>query len=290
MIKEFLIEKYGTFVTNSFLTIQNEVIYDNLNKDGVKEQEEVIKVLKALKNSEGENLVPDTFLSKNVQWGFDFSSWIGGFDKKEFFFIGSEPHIENNYQLVYDFGNYKGRSLTESAKQHYEKENDIWYYLTNTFINELNEKNITEFLSKCYITDLCHIVPKHCGQVKDICKKLDIKPGEWKRFRNSVAQRFLLKEIEAVNPKYVILHGNSAREFFQNTLGMIFTSEYKIDNSKYSIKFGNFYGYQIISIPHLKGDVRNKLWKCKKYPERTASAKKILFNLVNYSEIEVQAG
>ena len=288
MIKEFLIEKYGSFVTNCFLTEQNEVIYDNRNEDGVKEQEEVIKVLEALKTAEGESLVPESFLKKDVQWGFDFSSWIGSYDNKEFFFVGSEPHIQSNYQLVYDFGNLKGKTLNETAKYHYEKQSDIWYYLTEIFVDDLIEENITSFLSKCYITDLCHIVPKHCGQVKDICRKLDIKPGEWKQFRNSVAQRFLLKEIEVVNPKYVILHGNPAREFFQDKLGMIVTGNYPIDKSRYSIKTGNLNGWQVLSIPHLKGDVRNKLWKCKKYPERPKSAKRILNSIVN-SEIEVLA-
>jgi hypothetical protein len=281
MIREFLEKKYGQFITNKFLTDKNEVIYDNFNKDGKLEQEEVISFLKSCQDFDGVKLVPDNFWEENVEWGFDFSSWIGNIKNKDFLFIGAEPHIGNNYQLVYDFGNFKNKSLTETALTHYNRESDIWYYLTNVFVNDLSDKNINEFLNKCYITDLCHIVPKHCGQIGEICNKLSIKNRDWKTFRTRVAKTFLLDEIKVVNPKFVILHGNPSRDFFEKNLGLKYTNEYKIENSIYSIKTGELNGFKIISIPHLKGDVRNKLWKCKKYPERPSSAKKILNGLTN---------
>lgn len=280
MVREFLEEKYGKLITDSLLNDKNEVIHENFNKDGIEEQRELVRVLKELKNLAGTNLVPDNFWKEKVEWGFDFSSWIGDFNNKDFFFIGAEPHIGNNFQLVYDFGNFKDLSLTETALKHYKRDSDIWFYLTQIFVSELTDENITNFLKRCYITDLCHIVPKNCGQVQDICTKLSIKPVEWKKFRTSVAKRFLLKEIKAVNPKYVILHGNPSRNFFQSELGLKFTGDYKIENSIYSIKTGELNGYKIISIPHLKGDVRNKLWKCIKYPERPESAKRILNDLI----------
>jgi len=277
MIREFLEEKYGKFVTDQFLNDRNEVIRENLNEDGIDEQKEVIRVLKESKDISGKTLVPDFFWNQKVEWGFDFSSWIGNFNNKDFFFIGAEPHIWKNYQLVYDFGNYKDMSLTETAHEHYERVTDIWHYLTKIFVEDPTDRSaITEFLNKCYITDLCHIVPKGCGQVKDICKALSIKSGDWKRFRSSVAKKYLLREIEVVNPKYVILHGNPSRDFFQTELGLQFTADYKIDNSIYSIKTGELNGYKIISIPHLKGDVRNKLWRCESYKERPISAKNII--------------
>lgn len=281
MIREFLEKKYGQFITNQFLTDNNEVIYDNFSKEGKLEQEEVIKFLKSCLAFDGEKLVPERFWTENVEWGFDFSSWIGNINNKDFLFIGAEPHIGNNYQLVYDFGNFKNKNLTETALTHYGRESDIWFYLTNIFVDELSDKNITRFLNKCYITDLCHIVPKYCGQTDEICKKLSINNGDWKNFRARVAKSFLLEEIKAVNPKFVILHGNPSRDFFEQNLGLEYTTEFKIDNSIYSIKTGELDGFKIISIPHLKGDVRNKLWKCKKYPERPASAKQILNELIN---------
>jgi hypothetical protein len=280
MIREFLIEKYGKLVTESFLTDKNEVIHDNFNSNGIKEQQEVISFLKEAKDTSGVQLVPEDFWNEKADWGFDFSSWIGEFDNKELMFIGAEPHIGNNFQLVYDFGNFKGLSLTETALKHYKRNSDIWSYLTQIFVDELIDENITKFLKRCYITDLCHIVPKNCGQVKDICKKLSIKPIQWNKFRSSVAKRFLLQEIRVVNPKYIILHGNPSREFFEKELGLKFTDTHPIENSNYTIKEGKFDGYKIISIPHLKGDVRNKLWKCSLYPERPKSAKKILNELI----------
>jgi hypothetical protein len=281
MIKTLLEQKYGQFVTNQFLTEENEVIKENWNIDGVEEQKEVIRTLKDLKDFNGNNLVPDNFWSQSAEWGFDFSSWVGNYDNKEFFIIGAEPHIHKNYQLVYDFGNLRGKTLMESANEHYGDKSDIWHYLTNIFVDNPTPESITEFLNKCYITDLCHIVPKGCGQVDTICEKLQIKPTEWHKFRTSIAKRFLLEEIKAVNPKFVILHGNASREFFQNELGVNYTQVYPIDNSKYTIKVGALENYKIVSIPHLKGDMKNKLWKCKKHPERPLSAKKILNQIVN---------
>lgn len=281
MVREFLEEKYGNQITDSLLNDKNEVINnDNSDENGIEQQREVTRVLQELKDINGSYLVPDNFWNNDIEWGFDFSSWIGNFNNKDFLFIGAEPHIGKNFQLVYNFGNYKNMSLTETALKHYHRDSDIWFYLTQIFVHELTDENITNFLKRCYITDLCHIVPKYCGQVKDICKELSIKPREWKKFRSSVAKRFLLKEIKAVNPKYVILHGNPSRDFFQSELGLKFTGDYKIENSKYTIKTGELDGYKIISIPHLKGDVRNKLWKCSKYPERPQSAKKIINDLI----------
>jgi len=279
-MKEFLEDKYGQLITNQFLTKNNEVIRDNFNKNGHEEQKEVIRTLKSLKNIDGKDLVPQHFFNNGVEWGFDFSSWIGNIKNKKLLIVGAEPHIGNNYQLVYDFGNIKGKTIHETALEHFNREADIWNYLTKIFVDDLTTENITNFLRKCYITDLCHIVPKHSGQVKDICKNLSIKTSDWNQFRRDVAKRFILKEIEIVNPEFVILHGNPSRQFFQNEFDVKDFHVYKVNNSHYTIQTWQFNGHKVISIPHLKGDVRNKLWKCKKYPERPASAKSILNQLI----------
>lgn len=285
MIRSFFEEKYGTYITNQFLTDKNEVIRDGQNENGSEEQQEVIRVLKSLKDVDGNTLVPDHFWNQQHEWGFDFSSWIGQVDNKDFFFVGAEPHLKKNYQLVYDFGNRKDKSLSETALAHFNRKSDIWHYLTKIFVEELSEDKITAFLSKCYATDLCHVVPKNSGQVKEICKKLAITEREWNKFRTAVAKRFLIQEIKAVNPKFVILHGNAARKFFQDELGLTYIGVYPIEDSKYTIKTGIIEGYKVISIPHLKGDVRNKLWKCKSFPKRPESAKRILNEIVNNTAI-----
>lgn len=280
MVEQFLNEKYGNYITSQLMTNNKEVVIDNVDK--FDDQEKVIELLKTLKDIDGNNLVPKSFLSNDLEWGVDFSSWIGSINKsKKYFFIGAEPHLNSNYQLVYDFGNFKNKNLNETAQIHYERETDIWHYLTKIFVQDLTNENITGFLEQCYITDLCHIVPKGCGQVDDICNKVGIKKSEWKGFRTAVAKRFLINEIKTVNPEYIILHGNSSRDFFKNELNVNFNESYKISNSIYTILEGTLSGYKIISIPHLKGDVRNKLWKCKKYPERPESARNIIRTLLN---------
>ena len=219
-----------------------------------------------------------------MEWGVDFSSWLGTLDhKKDFLFIGAEPHVDKNYQLVYDFGSHMDNTIEESAMIHFERSNDIWSYLTKIFVADLKPNSITSFLSKCYITDLSHIVPKRCGQVDDICDKLGIEEKDWFSFRTSIAKTFLPLEIRAVNPKYIILHGNASRHFFQNIFGVKYKSSDYIEGTRnLKILSGEFEGYKIVSIPHLKGDMRNKLWKCKKDPRRPDSAKQILNQLINF--------
>ncbi len=282
MIRSFLESKYGKYVTDQLVTKDNKVMLDNINKNGIEQQEEVIKHIASLQDKDGNKLIPERFLLNNAEWGMDFSSWIGTLnDKKEYLFIGAEPHISNNYQLVYDFGSHNEKTIEQDAVTQFNRESDIWHYLTKIFVKDLTSKNIASFLSKCYITDLSHIVPKGCGQVKDICKVLNISVNEWVNFRTSVAKNFLPAEIKAVNPRFVILHGNASRDYFRDILGVVYNTPYPIKNSPYKILTGEFNGYKIISIPHLKGDMRNKLWKCKKFPERPESAKEILNLLIS---------
>jgi len=281
MIKKFLYEKYGEFVTDKLLTGSNEVIWENYNENGNIEQDEVKKHLKSLNDIDGKPLLPETFWRKDVEWGVDFSGWIGEVSNKDFFIIGAEPHIWKNYQLVYDFGNLKDKSVEESAMEHYNRKDDIWCYLTNTFIDSKSPKDITNFLKKCYITDLCHIVPKKCGQISAICEHLEISATEWQSFRKSVAERFLKEEIRTVNPKVVILHGNPSRYFFRDEFNITDYHIYKIEDSKYTIQTWSFDQRTVISIPHLKGSMKNMLWKCKKFPNRQESAKKIINKIVS---------
>ena len=231
MIKHFLTKKYGEYVTGKFLTAENEVIRDNLNKDGLPEQLEIKKHLKGLVDEKGVRLVPDTFLRNDVNWGMDFSSWIGKFDNdKEFFIIGAEPHLRNQYQLIYDFGNQKGRDVRQTALSYFSNKSDIWYYLTKNFVEAVNDDNAVTFLQKCYISDLCHLVPTDCSQVKIICERLAISQRDWQKFRTAIAKNFLVDEIKLVNPKCVVLHGTQAREFFEKELNVTFSRKKQIAN------------------------------------------------------------
>lgn len=273
MIKEFFSRKYGKEVTESLLTDSYEVILDNSNSD-TKGQKLVKEHLFSLVN--GLDVSPN-FLNNESEWGMDFSSWLGKFDNqtgKEYMIIGAEPSINKNYQLVYGFGNKLGNSFRETASYHYNRD-DIWNYLTNLFIQE--GENSADFLAKCYITDLCHIVPKKCGTVRSICDKLNITSKEWNKFRTLLANKYLLEEIELVKPKLLVLHGKVARDFFKNIFGIKYEKIGSIKNTKYSIRKAVWNNIPILAIPHLKGEVRNKLWKCAD-KERFESAKEIVSN------------
>ena len=283
-IRDFLVKKYGEYVVNQLLTQNNEVINndkDNCCKskeENKKEQKEIMSFLKSLKDKREKPLIPEKFFETNVEWGVDFSSWIGEFDKgKDLMIIGSEPHISVNYQLVYNFGNYKDENHVETALSHYNRRGDIWHHLTNIFISSDTDTAKSDFLSKCYITDLCHIVPKRCGQITSIRKALSISKKEWVRFRTSVAKDFLIEEIKIVNPKYIILQGANARDFVKD-IGGKYNEKIPLKDKHY-IRKGQLNGYEIIAIPHLTG---NEIWRNRKNPKITESAKRILNDLIKF--------
>ena len=64
MIRDFLNLKYGKYVTDKLLSIDNRVLLDNVNKDGLEQQAEVFKHITSLKDSEGNKLLPEKFLQK----------------------------------------------------------------------------------------------------------------------------------------------------------------------------------------------------------------------------------
>ena len=282
MIKKFLENKYGKYITNDIINSNNQVCISKINKTGKREQQEVIKILNSIKNIDSENIMPDKFWNTDIKWGVDFSSWIGEYkNNKDFFFIGAEPHINNNYQLVYDFGSTSNESINKTALKYYNNKNDIWHYISNSFVTELSEKNIISFLEKCYITDLCHIVPQGCGQVDKISTKLGVKTKDWNNFRTIVAKKYLIEEIKSVNPKFIILHGAASRDFFRKELNVKFEEKYQIADWNRFVLKGIINGYMVISIPHFKGQVLNELWRSKKHPERPVAIREILQKLIN---------
>lgn len=284
MIRKILTGKYGQYVTDKLMSIDDHVLIENIDESSKEGQEKVMEHIKNMKDGDGNKLAPDHFFTDGVEWGMDFSSWIGDLkQRKDFFIVGAEPSINNNYQLVYDFGTIKGtKELQASALAHYDRD-DIWRNLTNIIVSNPTHERITEFLNRCYITDLCHVVPKKCGQVTGICSALSITSKEWDDFRTRVAKRFLLEEIRAVNPKYIILHGNPSREFFSDNLNVKYhNATFPIEKSKMKILTGTLNEqYRIISIPHLKGPNNGTIWKNSVNPEKRNSIKQILNQLIN---------
>lgn len=283
MIRKVLTEKYGQYVTDKLMTADDHVLIENIDAGSMEGQEKVMEHIKNMKDAEGNILAPDHFFTQDVEWGMDFSSWIGDLTQpKDFFIIGAEPSINKNYQLVYDFGTIKGtKDLKTNAQAHYGRD-DIWRNLTNVIVSNPNDESVTGFLSKCYITDLCHVVPKKCGQVSGICSALSITPREWDDFRTRVAKRFLVEEIRAVNPKCIILHGNTPRDFFRDQLGVKYDNTFSIEKSKMTVQTGFFdQRYRIISIPHLKGSNNGTIWKNSVNPEKRDSIKRTLHQIIS---------
>lgn len=281
MINKILQAKYGSYVTGQLLSANDEALIDNIDKSSEKGRVAVTQLLLRLKDLDSDKILPERFWNTEVQWGVDFSSWLGQFDNnKRYLFIGSEPHLKSNYQLVYDFGSPKHGDLKRAALNYYRNKNDIWHYIVNNFSNDLSDAGIESFLRKCYIMDLCHIVPKSCGQVEDICKTLNISKGDWTYFRTIVAHSFLKDEIKAVDPQVIILHGAPARDFFKNDLKVDFKESFKIGDWDRHILFGEYCGYNVITVPHLKGQMLNELWRSKKHPERPKAVKEIIQKLL----------
>lgn len=96
----------------------------------------------------------------------DFSGWLGKIDHpKDFLIIGAEPHICKNYQVVYGFGTNSEENINTTAIKYADDQKDIWHYILKNFNTDQSDIGKIDFLKKCYITDLCHIVPKNCGTV-----------------------------------------------------------------------------------------------------------------------------
>jgi hypothetical protein len=287
---KILKNKYGKFVVDAMVNSSLEVLINNSNLRGEKEQSKVKDHLRGLTDVEGNYILSKSILDLDVEWGFDFSGWLGPLNQSEikFMFIGAEPNISHNYKIAYDFGSKENYSKADVALFHYDTKwtkltRDIWNIVGEYFTNGDDIEGEIKTLSSCYITDLCHFVPKGCSNVKQICQKLKIKSTDWNKIRSRVAKKYLLDEINELSPDAIILHGNASRLFFQKEFAIENLKVENIEDSNYTIFSGLLGKYKILGIPHLSGDVRNKLWRCKSFPSRGLSAKSILCNIL-YSE------
>ena len=300
-LKELLLEKYGSFVVETLLNDKEEVLLDkSYNKESQNEVKAhldltVKNLLKDLplekmnipyshvkeEIKEGQVIFEKMAKGEAINWGMDFSSWLGNFSnpRKDIMIVGAEPNVgENDFQLVYDFGSRSGEEYIESARKFAKKEEDIWHTLTNLFVDDLeNDNKVLEFLSRCYITDMCHIVPQKCGMIKGISKKLLIEQREWKKFRIAIAHKFLISEIFIIRPKLLILHGAVSREFIRHYINGFRNPEIKI-SPRYNIRVGDWeidedLTIKVIAIPHLKGSNKNVVWRNK---ETVAKAKQVI--------------
>lgn len=292
MNKNFFIKKYGNYIVDNLFDESNRILVER-SSDSIESQRMVVKQLKTLRDIHGNSLIPNSFWNADTEWGIDCSGWIGKFDasnRKSIMVIGAEPNVMKDYKIAYDFGSSSNKSLIETALYHYNTPysnttRDLWNIISKIFLDKFDNASITNFLNKCYISDLCFFAPKNTGQVSSSGKKkgiieiLGITQSKWKNFKFEVAESYLIPEILIVKPRIIVLSGRSPREFFMRKKKVLF-KRHLIDEelSNQSIYMGNWEGMTLIGVPHFSNSARNEVWKGKGKKESLKIKAKIIIN------------
>lgn len=134
MLEALLKRKYGGFVTSNLMNSNKEVLVNHYNRNDPFHQQEVMNHILDMKDKNGTSLFPTNFKIQDADWGMDFSGWLGPIDNpKDFLFIGAEPHIWKNYQVVYGFGTNEEEDIHATALKYANDKKDIWYSFLRTF-------------------------------------------------------------------------------------------------------------------------------------------------------------
>ncbi|MBI5452909.1 hypothetical protein HY945_05610 [Candidatus Gottesmanbacteria bacterium] len=241
-LRTFLYEKYGKVITKELLSEENRIMADKLKKGGEGQSATNAQMEKFVE----EGLLREDDYKKINRWSFDFPAWIGEFEPKEVMIVGLEPHIqENDYQTVYEFGETSNKSI--------QADHFLWKRLCFLFSEEKEfseEKKLdTKILQKFYITDLCHFAPKGNANKIKVLKN-------WKNIRKNVADKFLIQEIELVQPKIILAQGGDAFKFLKKELELIdrkvecIETDYK-NPKEYGIYFATYNDIKVFGVPHI---------------------------------------
>lgn len=278
--KQLLNNKYGEEIATGLFK-EGELQTDLIKKTNEVDQEKVKKHLIRLRHQFNLNFNVD-----ERPWAFDFPGWTGrlDFDKqrvKKYMIIGLEPHIaEFDFQITYGLSdstpidNVKRFSIEPSKKDFIQCKNDssvIWTNLFKIFSNDNSfsaviekedKKSLDEFLNQFYITDLCHFAPQ--GKANTISKIQD-----WAGVRSIVANQFLKKEIELINPEVVITQGGIAFDKLSEIIEVKDIQGFNIAVGKQnnSIKYGINGKTKILSIPHIGSLMTNRTFWIKNLQE-----------------------
>ena len=258
--RQHLENKYGKDVT------------DLLYNDG-KITTENIKVL----SEEGQKIVQNhlnvidekinfNFIENEYKWAFDFSGWTGKIDftsdrLKKYMVIGLEPHIERfDFQITYGLSdntpisNESRFSIDCEKPEFIQCKNDSSLIWTNLFkllaseetIKEVkdnkNEIKLKEFLNQFFITDLCHFAPQGSANLIN-------KVSKWSKIRESVANEFIKKEIEIINPEIIFTQGTDVFNTLKKILNIDEYMTYSLGNG--SVRVAQFGNIRIIGLPHI---------------------------------------
>lgn len=257
-------DKYGDEIYNSLVEGKESLRLKKGYKD------EVYK-------NQLENKVINKFdISPNIKnWAFDFPGWIGDLNNKtkrrnkEIMVIGLEPHIsDHSFQVTY--------GLRETMKNEFDEigfgnNQRLWNNLFDLFNSNSKELD-KKFLSRFYITDLCHFAPRgNANLIKQI--------PTWKKIREKIALNFLPKEIDLLQPKYIVSHGLVACHIIDNKIlkkkgiPLNWKSPKEL-NEKFNTRLKNLpflSQYEIngkllyhVGLPHLASGQTHNFWKDKK--------------------------
>ena len=205
---QLLKEKFGSELTSALLDSQKfrlirgdeDVAYDRVPSSCPKEV-----ILK---------LIPDKFKStieKYEHWSFDFPSWVGDLNFKqeharEIMVVGMEPHIRKRiYQATYGLRETDDNVYGELDEGGNKR---LWRNI-NALFGDREDYKHRDFLSRFYITDMCHIA------LRTNAKKTQ-QIYTWQNIRADIAQSFLVTEIELINPKFIISQGGAVAHFIHH--------------------------------------------------------------------------
>jgi uracil-DNA glycosylase len=190
-------------------------------------------------------LLTESDYEQGKPWAFDVSSTYTDLTQAKkipIMVIGEDPHVEgNDYQAVYGFAQRGIAFEKAQIKKDKFKNYLIKLFLSEQEMNGLSNNEMGEFLSKFYISDLCHFTPQGQNNRKD-----DVK--NWKKIKEKTAKYFLEKEIKALKPDYIITHGGFSRRYLAKILDFEIHEVGKIGFKYFS---GNYNGITVVGIPHL---------------------------------------
>lgn len=188
---------YGKKVVNSLVDLPNDTIIK------LKDSKKMNEFIETYVRSEDEGcqdckelFLKDSFSERKM----DFPSWLGLLDfkikhVKQIMMIGEDvsPKIRKVINITYGLGRYE---IMPNGKIKEERGNDLWVCLNKLFDNKLYlvTKNV-------YMTDICKCNARKNKKIWEKCSK-----------------KFLLKEIELINPKIIIFQGCKAYDYTKSIL------------------------------------------------------------------------
>lgn len=239
MLRNLLEEKYGTeiisdLISNGRINLENQALKGTKTEIVNRQMKKMIDL----------GLLTESDFKEGKPWAFDVSSTYADLSKTNripIMIIGEDPHVQDNdYQSVYGFAQEGIKFKKEHIKDKFK------IFLTRLFysqkeIDQMSNNQMLDFLSKFYVSDLCHFTPQGNDNRKE-----DLK--NWTTIKENTAKHFLLREIEIINPNFIITHGGFSRKYISKILE---TEMLESGTIGYKYYLGNYKDIKLIGISHL---------------------------------------